>query len=168
MQISATWQATHLWLSVWLLFKAFKGANFLLTHPVCVSNDIVSRCVSCRQAFHQPQDLCGVTTYKNKEKGWITLKNNSQFPCLLVRKAFVLWFLPFAQASTDGTSPLSMSRPNPQTVSIASTPSMQAHIQKVAHTHMTKMQRQQASEEEQYGSLFQETLQGDLPLFTPI
>lgn len=66
--ISNPWAAVYLWLRVILLLGAFKGADFLFTHLVCVSNDIVSRGVGCRQTLHQPQDLCGVTTWKTHDE----------------------------------------------------------------------------------------------------
>lgn len=37
-------------------------ADLLLTHPVSVSDDVVTRCVGSRQALHQAHHLRGVTT----------------------------------------------------------------------------------------------------------
>lgn len=65
---SNRWAAVYLWLRARLLLGAFKGVYFLFTHLVCVSNDIVSRGIGRRQALHQPQDLCGVTTCRRHHR----------------------------------------------------------------------------------------------------
>jgi len=67
---------THLWTAVYLrvgVFRALEGADLILTHPVGVGDDVVSRGVGRRQALHQPQDLRGVAACK-------TAKTQRQVP----------------------------------------------------------------------------------------